>query len=114
MGMYTIPHFLLAFLAVEAVAQGNAGLTQATSLLMIGYILWTLTNFGLLYEGSKSAWPVELTRILITLVLLPQVPGVASHGPLTPNLLQGIFVASGALAAIASFAGLLTKDAKMD
>ena len=27
---YTIPHFLLAFLAVEAVAQGNAGLTQAT------------------------------------------------------------------------------------
>ena len=27
-------------------------------------------------------------RILITLVLLPQVPGVASHGPLTPNLLQ--------------------------
>ena len=32
------------------------------SLLMIGYILWTLTNFGLLYEGNKSAWPVELTR----------------------------------------------------
>ena len=29
---------------------------------MIGYILWTLTNFGLLYEGNKSAWPVELTR----------------------------------------------------
>ena len=27
---YTIPHFLLAFLAIEAVAQGNAGLTQAS------------------------------------------------------------------------------------
>ena len=27
-------------------------------------------------------------RILITLALLPHVPGVASHGPLTPNLLQ--------------------------
>jgi len=111
--MYTIPHFLLAFLAVEAVAQGNAGLTQATSLLMIGYILWTLTNFGLLYEGNKSAWPVELTRILITLALLPQVPGVASHGPLTPNLLQGVFVASGCLAASASIARLFSKEAKI-
>ena len=30
----------------------------------------------------------SLPRILITLALLPQVPGVASHGPLTPNLLQ--------------------------
>ena len=27
-------------------------------------------------------------RVLLTLALLPQVPGVASHGPLTPNLLQ--------------------------
>ena len=26
--------------------------------------------------------------MLLTLALLPQVPGVASHGPLTPNLLQ--------------------------
>ena len=32
------------------------------SLLVIGYLLWTLTNFGLLYEGTKSAWPVELIR----------------------------------------------------
>merc|ERR1719220_2106285 len=111
--MYTIPHFLLAFLAIEAVAQGNAGLTQASSLLMIGYILWTLTNFGLLYEGNKSAWPVELTRILITLALLPQVPGVASHGPLTPNLLQAVFVASGCLAGAASIAQLFSKEARI-
>merc|ERR1719209_430215 len=60
--VYTIAHFLLAFVATEAVVQGNAGLTQATSLLVIGYLLWTLTNFGLLYEGTKSAWPVELLR----------------------------------------------------
>ena len=32
------------------------------SLLVIGYLLWTLTNFGLLYEGTKSAWPLELLR----------------------------------------------------
>ena len=29
--------------------------------------------------------------MLITLALLPQVPGVASHGPLTPNLLKVAF-----------------------
>ena len=30
----------------------------------------------------------SFSRVLITLALLPQVPGVASHAPLTPNLLQ--------------------------
>ena len=37
-------------------------LTNLFSLLVIGYLLWTLTNFGFLYEGAKSAWPVELFR----------------------------------------------------
>merc|ERR1712212_142745 len=87
--MYTIAHFLLAFVATEAVVQGNAGLSQATSLLVIGYLLWTLTSFGLLYEGTKSAWPLELIRVLIT---------------------------SGVVAATASFAGLFAKETilKMD
>ena len=31
--VYTIAHFLLAFVATEAVVQGNAGLTQATRYL---------------------------------------------------------------------------------
>ena len=30
----------------------------------------------------------NLCRVFVTLALLPQVPGVASHGPLSPNLLQ--------------------------
>ena len=36
----------------------------------------------------KIALFSSFSRVLITLALLPQVPGVASHAPLTPNLLQ--------------------------
>ena len=32
------------------------------SLLVIVYILWTLTDIGLLYEGGAWAWPLELLR----------------------------------------------------
>lgn len=36
--VYTIAHFLLAFVATEAVVQGNAGLTQATRFIALDII----------------------------------------------------------------------------
>ena len=35
--VYTIAHFLLAFVATEAVVQGNAGLTQATRWCILAF-----------------------------------------------------------------------------
>ena len=38
--VYTIAHFLLAFVATEAVVQGNAGLTQATRYVAFAFLFY--------------------------------------------------------------------------
>ena len=59
------------------------------------YILSRFTHFfrnfflaKVAISATSHVFCMYVPRILITLALLPQVPGIASHGHLTPNLLQ--------------------------
>lgn len=55
--MYTIAHFLLAFVATEAVVQGNAGLSQATRYLVLGFSLFSHQTQLRVETCILSDWP---------------------------------------------------------
>jgi len=74
LNIYTITHFLLAFVACDVVVVAKADMDQTTCLLVISYLLWTLTNIGLLYDGGVWCWPSELLRCLLTFLLVSLTP----------------------------------------
>jgi len=112
--LYSLPHFLLTFLTIEVVTGPESGLGQTTSLMVILYLLWTLTNIGLLYEGGPWAWPVELTRCLMTLVVLGHLSLPSSIPSLAPTVLQGVFTGSAAVAGIGCLRATMGNKAAMD
>lgn len=48
------------------------------------FLFFLVSSHFVVFSGCSS----NFFRVLVTLALLPQVPGIASHGPLTPNILQ--------------------------
>ena len=40
-------------------------LDQTTLLLLIGFIIWTLTSIGLIFDNSSSAWASEFVRLAL-------------------------------------------------
>ena len=63
-------------------------LSQSTSIMMILYNLWSLTSIGLLYEMSTWAWPSEIMRCTVTLLVINQQVVVFA---LPAAVLQGLF-----------------------
>ena len=41
---------------------------QVTFLLVALFLMWTLTNLGMIFDGSSSAWVSEIFRNLLYLV----------------------------------------------
>jgi len=97
--LYTITHFLLSFLAIDTVVKSMKSmmLSQSTSIMMILFNLWSLTSIGLLYEKSAWAWPSEIIRCTVTLLVINQQVVVFA---LPAAVLQGLFTASTVAACI--------------
>jgi len=68
--LYTLAHFTMSVIASDILARNLAGMSQSSSLLVILYLMWTLTSIGLLYDHSKWAWLGELTRCSVSLAYM--------------------------------------------
>jgi alkylglycerol monooxygenase len=97
--LYTIIHFVSSIIAADMVARTLQDMDQLTTLLIILYIIGTLTSMGVLYDGARWAWIAELSRCMISLVYLEYL---TPFMVLPPTTLQLIFTGS----AIAASAGL--------
>jgi len=97
--LYTISHFLLSFIAVDFVAKSLEvmSLSPPVSIFLALYILWSLTNIGLLYENSSWAWPSEMVRCTISLLLIKHVAVVFA---LPEHILQIVFTGSSLLSSV--------------
>jgi len=72
-------------------------LSPLVSIFLALYILWSLTNIGLLYENSSWAWPSEMVRCTISLLLIKHVAVVFA---LPEHFLQIVFTGSSLLSSV--------------
>ena len=101
--VYTIVHFALSFLVADFISASAKVLisknlklfdyvdefqtsSQGALLVTILYCLWGLTNIGLLYDQAALAWPSELARCLITLLMF------STLAPVYTVMVSGTFV----------------------
>jgi len=92
--LYTISHFLLSFLAIDFVIKSIKLMSHSTSIPLILYNLWSLTSIGLLYEDSSLAWPSEIIRCSVTVLMVNQLSVVFVFP------LQIVYLGSVALASL--------------
>ena len=88
--------------------------SQGVLLVTTAYCLWGLTNIGLLYDKSGLAWPSELLRCLVTLLMFPTIAPVYTamvSGPTVYNVFTASALVSMAML-VRSTTGK-TKDKEM-
>jgi len=93
--LYTITHFLLSFISTDFVVKSVQMLSPSSSILLVLYNLWSLTSIGLLYDNSTWAWPSEMVRCTITLLMINKLAVVFL---LPTYILQVVFTGSTAIA----------------
>jgi len=89
--LYTLPHFALSFIATDFLAQNIQTLTNSSSILLVVYILWTMSNLGMLYDNSTWSWTSELCRCTLSLLVSNHLTVVFSL-PIIP--LYAVFIGS--------------------
>ena len=62
-------HFLLVYLAFEDLSKFNIQMSQTSVLAITGFLIWTLTSLGMIFDKSTWAWPSELARAALFLTL---------------------------------------------
>ena len=67
--------------------------------MTILYCLWGLTNIGLLYDKAALAWPSELTRCLVTLLMFSTLAPVYTV-MVSPNIVYNVFTASALVSVV--------------
>ena len=71
-----------------------------TSVIAIGvFVFWTLTSIGMIFDKSSFAWPNELVRSVIFLVLYVKF-GALRNFLVPAQIMYSTFLASAAIAAI--------------
>jgi len=71
--VYTILHFVITVIASDAIARAMQGMTQSSSILVIAYLIWSLTSLGILYDKTNLGWLGELTRCALGLVFFEHI-----------------------------------------
>lgn len=94
--VYTISQTLLAFALTILVMEQEPPqlMSPAYRLGLILYVLWMVTDVGILYEGGPWAWPLELVRCLASLLMLGTVSCITSRLPIHPHHLRTFFTGS--------------------
>jgi len=95
--LYTMAHFVCAVQTSDLLARGFQGLSQTNGLLLIAYIIWTLTSIGVLYDRSRWAWLGELTRCAVSLMFLG---GLAPFTLYAETTLQAVYTGSAVAATV--------------
>merc|ERR1711970_141226 len=110
--LYTVFHFLLAFVEVDVFVRNSSSMSQLVCVLSILYILWTFTNIGLLYENTPRGWLIELIRCSLSLLMVKEM---AVALPMSTFLLQGAFGGSTLVSFVLVCQGFLKAgDVKKD
>merc|ERR1712200_205685 len=68
--VYTIAHFLGVVVSADLLARSIQGMDQWTSLLVILYLIGTMTSIGNLYDKTSTRWLFELARCGVSLLYL--------------------------------------------
>jgi len=68
--VYTIAHFLGVVISADLLARSIQGMDQWTSLLVILYLIGTMTSLGNLYDKTSTRWLFELARCGVSLLYL--------------------------------------------
>lgn len=93
--LYTLTHFIVSLLAADTLARTMTGPGYLTGLVVILYLLWSLTALGILYDGSAWAWLGELARCTVSLAYLGPLAALVAA---PPSVLLVIFAGSAVLA----------------
>jgi len=67
--VYAVLHFVLVFFAFDDLGRYNLSMSQTSVLGIVMFLFWTLTNIGMIFDKSKSAWLSEGLRAVTFLVL---------------------------------------------
>ena len=109
---YSLIHFILVFLAFEDLSRFNVEMSQMSVLAIIGFLLWTLTSIGLIYDKSGSAWFNELFRSATFLILYHWL-GAWNEFRIPVQILNSAFAVSALIAAVSIIAPkVMTSGAK--
>jgi len=92
--LYTIMHFVFTVQTADLMARGFQGLTQLNGLLLIAYVIWSLTSLGVLYDRTRWAWLGEITRCAASLMFLNTL---APFIILQESSLQAVYTGSAVL-----------------
>jgi len=85
--IYTLIHFVFVIMGADLLARSLAGMEQWTSLLIICYLIGTMTSIGILYDKSNFRWLLELARCGISLLYLDTLVTISTTSVATMNYL---------------------------
>lgn len=71
--LYTIAHFVITVIASDALARAMQDMSQSNSILVIAYLIWSLTSLGILYDKNSWSWVGELLRCSVSLVFFEHI-----------------------------------------
>ena len=91
--VYTILHFFLVFLAFDNLAKHNLEMTQTSVLAISGFLIWTLTSIGMIFDKNQFAWMSEIGRS-VTFLVIYQYFGAWSNFLVSSQILNSVFIAS--------------------
>lgn len=93
--LYTVVHFFITFVAVDAIARSMQDMSQMNSFLVIMYLIWSLTSIGTLYDVTSWGWFMELTRCTLSLVFMDSISSISF---IPEFYLKAAFAGSAAIA----------------
>jgi len=110
--LYAVCHFLAALGMFSQLEAQN--LDQTTLLLLIGFIIWTLTSIGLIFDNSSSAWASEFVRLALFTLAFNQPLLKFWNALMVPSsLVTAFYGISLLLASIGTAMQMFTPKSKM-
>ncbi|TRY69032.1 hypothetical protein TCAL_01416 [Tigriopus californicus] len=105
--VYAALHFLLLFMAYDNFIRFNVGMSQRTVTLVIGLLIWTLSNIGFIFDKRPWDWFSEILRCSFIMAL--QIYLGSLQGFQIPNeIVFWAFLASWGIASAAFLAKFIT------
>jgi alkylglycerol monooxygenase len=91
--VYAVLHFLLVFLAFTDLSRFNVAMTQTSVLAISGFLIWTVTSLGMLFDKSVWSWPGEFARS-VTFLFVYGYFGAWTDFRIPSQILYSVFGAS--------------------
>ena len=92
----------MVYLAFEDLSRFNLEMSVLSVLTITGFLIWTLTSLGMIFDKNTWAWPSEFVRAGLFLTLYLKF-GVWNEFNVPAAILYASFAASMAIALIILF-----------